>query len=70
MEFLKENHRNPSKHGIEEHDMLNWNRLKVKVGLREHFDYLSNHRSGLNKEEDDIIDEIWYKSLEKTISII
>ena len=24
MEFLEENHRNPSKHRIEEHDMLNW----------------------------------------------
>jgi len=22
--FTEENHRNPSKHGIEEHDMLNW----------------------------------------------
>jgi hypothetical protein len=24
MEFLEENKRNPSKHRIEEHDMLNW----------------------------------------------
>ena len=24
MRFLEENHRNPSKHRIEEHDMLNW----------------------------------------------
>lgn len=24
MEFIKTNHRNPSKHRIEEHDMLNW----------------------------------------------
>lgn len=24
MGFLEENHRNPSKHRIEEHDMLNW----------------------------------------------
>ena len=22
--FIEENHRNPSKHRIEEHDMLNW----------------------------------------------
>ena len=33
--FLEENHRNPSKHRIEEHDMLNWvkaNRKKVNAG--------------------------------------
>ena len=24
VEFIKTNHRNPSKHRIEEHDMLNW----------------------------------------------
>ena len=24
MEFMELNHRNPSKHRIEEHDMLNW----------------------------------------------
>lgn len=24
MEFMNENHRRPSKHRIEEHDMLNW----------------------------------------------
>lgn len=24
MGFLEENHRNPSRHRIEEHDMLNW----------------------------------------------
>ena len=24
MEFIETNHRNPSKHRIEEHDMLNW----------------------------------------------
>ena len=24
LEFIKMNHRNPSKHRIEEHDMLNW----------------------------------------------
>ena len=24
MEFLAENHRNPSRHRLEEHDMLNW----------------------------------------------
>ena len=24
MDFIETNHRNPSKHRIEEHDMLNW----------------------------------------------
>jgi len=35
MGFLDENHRNPSKHRIEEHDMLNWlkaNRKALKAG--------------------------------------
>jgi len=33
--FIEENKRNPSKHRIEEHDMLNWvkaNRKKVNAG--------------------------------------
>ena len=33
--FIEENHRNPSKHRIEEHDMLNWlkaNRKLVNAG--------------------------------------
>ena len=29
--FLEENHRNPSKHRIEEHDMLNWVKANRKV---------------------------------------
>ena len=35
MEFLAENHRNPSRHRLEEHDMLNWlkaNRKKMNAG--------------------------------------
>ena len=35
MEFLEENHRNPSKHRIEEHDYLNWlkaNRKALNAG--------------------------------------
>ena len=35
MGFLEENHRNPSKHRIEEHDMLNWvkaNRKAMNTG--------------------------------------
>ena len=33
--FIEENHRNPSKHRLEEHDMLNWlkaNRKKMNSG--------------------------------------
>ena len=29
--FIKTNHRNPSKHRIEEHDMLNWLKANRKV---------------------------------------
>ena len=35
MEFMKKNHRNPSRHRIEEHDMLNWlkaTRKKMNAG--------------------------------------
>ena len=35
MEFMEHNHRNPSKHRIEEHDMLNWvkaNRKALNAG--------------------------------------
>ena len=35
MNFLEENHRNPSKHRIEEHDILNWlktNRKAMNAG--------------------------------------
>jgi len=31
MGFLEENHRNPSKHRIEEHDMLNWLKVNRKA---------------------------------------
>ena len=31
MEFINTNHRNPSKHRIEEHDMLNWLKANRKV---------------------------------------
>ena len=30
IEFLKENHRNPSRHRIEEHDYLNWLKANKK----------------------------------------
>lgn len=38
VEFIKTNHRNPSRHRIEEHDMLNWlksNRKKMNAGVLE-----------------------------------
>ena len=31
MAFIESNHRNPSKHRIEEHDMLNWGKANRKV---------------------------------------
>ncbi len=31
IKFLEENHRNPSKYRIEEHDMLNWLKANRKV---------------------------------------
>ena len=31
MEFLEKNHRNPSRHRLEEHDMLNWVKANRKV---------------------------------------
>ena len=38
IEFIKTNHRNPSRHRLEEHDMLNWakqqRKLKNKGELR------------------------------------
>lgn len=36
VDFIEANHRNPSKHRIEEHDMLNWlkaNRKKMNAGV-------------------------------------
>ena len=35
VEFIETNHRNPSRHRLEEHDMLNWlkaNRKKMNAG--------------------------------------
>ncbi len=31
IDFIETNHRNPSKHRIEEHDMLNWLKVNRKV---------------------------------------
>ena len=31
VDFIKTNHRNPSKHRIEEHDMLNWVKANRKM---------------------------------------
>ena len=48
MEFMENNHRNPSRHRIEEHDMLNWikhnrklmNKGEMKEGRLELFNKL------------------------------
>ena len=35
MDFMEKSHRNPSRHRLEEHDLLNWlksNRKKMNVG--------------------------------------
>ena len=31
MEFMEKNHRNPSRHRLEEHDMLNWVKQQRKL---------------------------------------
>ena len=31
MEFMESNHRNPSRHRLEEHDMLNWVKQQRKL---------------------------------------
>ena len=31
MDFMEKNHRNPSRHRIEEHDMLNWVKQQRKL---------------------------------------
>lgn len=47
VEFINTNHRNPSRHRIEEHDMLNWlkaNRKRMNAGE------LQESRLGMFKE--------------------
>ena len=47
VEFIQSNHRNPSRHRIEEHDMLNWlkaNRKRMNAGE------LKPERVGMFKE--------------------
>lgn len=47
VDFMESNHRNPSRHRIEEHDMLNWlkdNRKKMNAGE------LQEPRLGMFKE--------------------
>ena len=57
MTFMNENHRRPSKHRLEEHDMLNWmkfNRKKDNLGKlvgfrKEQFDALRKLISSFNR---------------------
>ena len=54
MEFIKTNKRNPSKHRIEEHDMLNWvkaNRKLVNAGK------LKAERVGQFKELQELVEK-------------
>ena len=45
MAFIETNHRNPSKHRIEEHDMLNW--VKAEGVLRRNYGNAEALRVGL-----------------------
>lgn len=36
VEFIETNQRNPSRHRIEEHDMLNWVKANASLELRKH----------------------------------
>ena len=47
VEFIKNNHRNPSRHRIEEHDMLNWLKANRK---RMNARNLEESRLGLFRE--------------------
>ena len=54
MEFIKTNKRNPSKHRLEEHDMLNWvkaNRKLVNAGK------LKAERVGQFKELQELVEK-------------
>ena len=42
IEYVEKNHRNPSRHRIEEHDMLNWLKSKRK---KMNADYLKGNNS-------------------------
>ena len=33
MDFMEKNHRNPSRHRLEEHDMLNWVKQQRKLKI-------------------------------------
>lgn len=59
IDFIEKNHRNPSKHRLEEHDMLNWlkaNRKKMNAGE------LKSERVLMFKELLALIDENKHKN--------
>ena len=59
IEFQKRNHRNPSRHRIEEHDMLNWlkaNRKKMNAGE------LKEPRLGMFKELQALCEQYRHKN--------
>ena len=52
VEFIETNHRNPSKHRIEEHDMLNWvkaNRKALNAGKLKAFKRLMEENKHVNQ---------------------
>ena len=64
MEFIERYHRNPSRHRIEEHDMLNWvkaNRKRMNAGE------LKEPRLGKFKELLALSEQYWYKVILRPI---
>ena len=64
MEFIERCHRNPSRHRIEEHDMLNWVKANRKrMNARE----LKEPRLGKFKELLALSEQYWYKVILRPI---
>ena len=62
--FIEKNKRNPSKHRIEEHDMLNWVKANRKrMNARE----LKEPRLGKFKELLALSEQYWYKVILRPI---
>ena len=63
MEFIQANKRNPSKHRIEEHDMLNWvkaNRKALNVGKMkpERVEKFEKEEGRRKREDEEIVRKI------------
>lgn len=57
--FIEENHRNPSKYNLEEHDMLNWLKANRK---RMNADELKPERVGMFKELLELMEQNKHKN--------